>query len=476
MSESKKYATDALFPLPIIDAGTQDFVGDYVPAGGDAKVWTDTLIETNLSCFILGFDSLSERPSAGDQIDENGAGTAQAVVMFTIITSGTVGGGDAAGFFFVKSVSGQAWSNNDQIDINGGTANIATADSTTHDLAATAGLVGVIATGRFVVAATAVEMTCSQGQINIIDSATKAIEDQAVVFHTYGNAAALHAVDLDDSVRAGLTALPNFAAGSAGGLPDDTDANGAVRIVDGTGAREINTNSGAIVLVDTVTTNTDVRGTDNAALASVLGALNDAAAAGDVTTADTLMQYLKQAINLMAGAPGIATNPSAAVPANAVNMFEILNSLSDRLPAALVSGAMDADVSVMQNGTIVAATYAAGARDAAGQATDAVDEIRDAMLPTQNVIFNFKYVWVAASDHVTPVTGATGTTVTRSIDGGAFGAATGTLSEIANGVYRFVTSAADMNGGEITFRFVATGGTPGAPDDAFVHITTGGGV
>ncbi len=231
-----------------------------------------------------------------------------------------------------------------------------------------------------------------------------------------------------------------------------------------------------IQLVDTTTANTDMRGTDSAALASVLGALNDVAAAGDVTTADTIMQYLKQVINLLAGGPGIGTNPGAAVPANAVNMFEILNSLSDRLPSALVSGAMDSDVSAMQSSVIIAATYGAGARDAAGQATDAVNEIRDAMLPTQNVAFNFKYVWVAASDHVTPVTGATTTSVTRSLDGGAFGAASGTLSEIANGVYRFAASAGDMNGGEVTFRFVATGGTPGAPDDAFVHITTGGGV
>lgn len=68
-------------------------------------------------------------------------------------------------------------------------------------------------------------------------------------------------VDLMDGVRAGMTALPAFAAGTAGGLPDDTDANGAVRIVDGTGAREINTNAGAIALVDlvtTTTTNTDM--------------------------------------------------------------------------------------------------------------------------------------------------------------------------------------------------------------------------
>lgn len=76
-------------------------------------------------------------------------------------------------------------------------------------------------------------------------------------------------VDLRDAVRGGLTALPNVDAGSAGGLPDDTDANGAVRIVDGAGARELNTNSGAVALVDlvtTTTTNTDMRGTDDAAL------------------------------------------------------------------------------------------------------------------------------------------------------------------------------------------------------------------
>ena len=117
--------------------------------------------------------------------------------------------------------------------------------------------------------------------------------------------------DARDAVRGGLTALPNVDAGSAGGLPDDTDANGAVRIVDGTGAREINTNSGAVALVDlvtlvtTTTTNTDVRGTDNAFLASVGGALADAAAVGDVTSADTLMQYAKQLLNELSGSVGI---------------------------------------------------------------------------------------------------------------------------------------------------------------------------
>lgn len=54
--------------------------------------------------------------------------------------------------------------------------------------------------------------------------------------------------DPSDGVRLGLASLPNVAAGSAGGLADDTDANGRVRIVDGTGAGEIDTASGLVSL------------------------------------------------------------------------------------------------------------------------------------------------------------------------------------------------------------------------------------
>jgi hypothetical protein len=126
---------------------------------------------------------------------------------------------------------------------------------------------------------------------------------------------------------------------------------------------------------------------------------------------------------------------------------------------------------------LTAAKFGAGAIDANALATDAVNEIRDAILPTQNSAFNnIEFLFVAASDGRTPVTGATGTAVTRSIDGGAFGSGTGTLAEVGNGIYQYDASAADMNGGIITFRFTGTGGTPGAPDDRFVTIVTGGGV
>lgn len=65
----------------------------------------------------------------------------------------------------------------------------------------------------------------------------------------------------------------------------------------------------------------------NYALASVLGALNDAAAAGDPTSADTLMQYLKQLINIMIGTVGVGTWPAEQPPGNAINFAEVLRAI-----------------------------------------------------------------------------------------------------------------------------------------------------
>lgn len=194
----------------------------------------------------------------------------------------------------------------------------------------------------------------------------------------------------------------------------DVNATGGAGLdwanVDGQGSA-VNLSATTTNLVNTTTTNTDMRGTDNALLA-------------------------------------------ASAPTN-------FGDLAITVTTGLVSvGTLDTDVI-----------------DAASLATTAVDEIRDGLLPTQNAVFNnIEFLFVATSDHVTPVTGATGTAVTRSIDGGAFGAGTGTLAEVANGIYQYDASAADMNGGVITFRFTATGGTPGAPDDSFLTIVTGGGV
>lgn len=125
------------------------------------------------------------------------------------------------------------------------------------------------------------------------------------------------------SVTRGLTgtALPAAAAAAAGGIPLST-----------AGGLEMDTladwvNGGRLdLLLDAIPT-TAMRGTDNAALASVVGTLADAAAAGEVTEADTLMQYIKQLINILIGATGIAAFPAEAAPGDAVSLAEVIRAI-----------------------------------------------------------------------------------------------------------------------------------------------------
>lgn len=76
---------------------------------------------------------------------------------------------------------------------------------------------------------TAAELSCKQVVVTIVDAATKAIEDQSFSVETFGNASAMFQYDPSDSVRLGLTALPNAAAAANGGLPTG-DANNSVKI------------------------------------------------------------------------------------------------------------------------------------------------------------------------------------------------------------------------------------------------------
>ena len=170
---------------------------------------------------------------------------------------------------------------------------------------------------------------------------------------------------------------------------------------------------------------------------------------------------------------------AASFAAGAINAAAIANGAIDAqtfAAGAIDNAAFNVTETLTANpaaGGISAASFATDAIDAAALATDAVNEIRDAIMPVTNTTLeNIMFLFVAASDHVTPVTNATGTAVTRSLDGAAFTSGTGTLAEVANGIYQYDASPADMNAGVVTFRFTATGGTPGAPDDAFVTVVT----
>lgn len=67
-------------------------------------------------------------------------------------------------------------------------------------------------------AISATEMQAAEITITVVDSATKAVQDQALSIITFGNASGGIVVDWSDAVRSGLTALPNANAAAAGGL------------------------------------------------------------------------------------------------------------------------------------------------------------------------------------------------------------------------------------------------------------------
>lgn len=145
--------------------------------------------------------------------------------------------------------------------------------------------------------------------------------------------------DLRDSVRGGLTALPNVAAGSAGGLPDDTDSNGAVRIVDGTGPRELNTNSGAVALVDTVTTLTGHTAQTGDSFARIgatgSGLTSLASATGISTIADRIGAFTGSGVNTVLGFFQALMRNDATLPTDIGGTYDDANESMQALKAAI---------------------------------------------------------------------------------------------------------------------------------------------
>ncbi|MHA2064184.1 MAG: hypothetical protein ACXABY_07365 [Candidatus Thorarchaeota archaeon] len=66
---------------------------------------------------------------------------------------------------------------------------------------------------------TATEMQAARLVLKVVDAVTKVFLDKIIIIETYGDASAMHAMDFDDAVRGGMTALPNANANAAGGLP-----------------------------------------------------------------------------------------------------------------------------------------------------------------------------------------------------------------------------------------------------------------
>lgn len=168
--------------------------------------------------------------------------------------------------------------------------------------------------------------------------------------------------------------------------------------------------------------------------------------------------------NTQATAAGLTFNLTGTVSGSVGSVTGAVGSVTGN-----VGGNVVGSTGSIATGGIVAGSFAADAVNAAALATDAVNEIRDAIMPKKNTALpDIEFLMVDSTNHVTPKTGLT-VAGARSIDGGAFGGVTGTITEVANGIYQFDASAADLNGTIITFRFTGTNA-----DDTFLTIKTGG--
>jgi hypothetical protein len=329
----------------------------------------------------------------------------------------------------------------------------------------------------------------------------------------------LTAVDNQDGVRNGLSALPNVASGSAGAIPTT-----------GTGSNQISVSSGLVTLagvthtgavIPTVTTTTTATNLTNAptsgdltatmktsvenavwdaarsshAGTGVMGQLglgilrDNTATAGASTSitldagASTVADYYKGAIIALYSGTGAGQAPrtitaystgrvATIAPAWAVNpdsTSKFLILAFDDPPFVGADGRVLVTSDAHTAGETVAAvtgavgsvtgTVASVTGNVGGNVTGSVGSVTAAVLIQSPVRKN-----VAISNftfQMYDTTGAlkTGLTVTPTvkIDAGSFAATTNAVTEIANGTYVINLAAADVNGNVISLRFSASG-------------------
>lgn len=172
------YGKDVLFDLPIITAGSQAFKVGATSAAGDVKVYHNDLIQTNPSGKTVAFTSGgTAKIKPGDTIT-GATSAATAIVMGVRITSGTWGGGDAAGFLFVRSDSGTFQAENLDTTTQANIATIAGA-------LAAAGLFVHVGLGLHTVGVPGSQLLGIRGAVVFHDAAGAEWEDTAIAFETF---------------------------------------------------------------------------------------------------------------------------------------------------------------------------------------------------------------------------------------------------------------------------------------------------
>lgn len=200
------------------------------------------------------------------------------------------------------------------------------------------------------------------------------------------NASAL-ATDAVQEIRNAIT---------GGAYALDTDANGAIRIVDGTGSRELNTNAGAVALVDLVTTVTTLTNdpTGVTTLLSRLGTPSNLG--GGATVAANLSDIEAQTDDIGTAGAGLS-----AIPWNAAWDAEVQSEANDALVANnldhLVLSAVDTDfATTVHLNSVIGHLADNGTSASFDRTTDSLEALQAENDTTQSAIAALNNITAAA--------------------------------------------------------------------------------
>lgn len=257
----------------------------------------------------------------------------------------------------------------------------------------------------------------------------------------------LTAVDNQDSVRGGMTALPNAAAAASGGLPT-VDGSNAVKVQSGTAANQISLSSGLVTLAGVTHTGAVIPTVTTTTTATNVTTVNGLAAG--VVTAASIASDAITAAKIADGAIDAATFATGAITATAIAADAITDAkVASDVTIASVTGAVGSvtgavTVGTISSGVITATSIASGAITAAKFATDAIDatalaasavtEIQTGLATPTNITAGT--ITTVTNLTNAPTSGDLTTTMKASVT-----AAVPTSSAIATAVWAVLTSA-----------------------------------
>jgi hypothetical protein len=319
----------------------------------------------------------------------------------------------------------------------------------------------------------------------------------------------LTGVDNQDSVRAGMTALPNAVPGAAGGVfiagtnaattittaltttftGNVTGSVGSVTGAVGSVTGAVGSVTAAVTLPTIPTDWISSAGVSAGAVTKIQTGLATPTniTAGTITTVTTLTNLPAITTDWLTGT-GVAASAVTKIQAGLATPTNITAATGITLAAATHTGAVIPTVTTVTTatnltnaptagdftatmktsiGTAVAASAVASVTgNVGGNVTGSVGSVVATVLKKNTALAKLEFMMTDSTNHV-PATGKT-VTCTRSIDGGAFAAGTlANVTEVAFGMYYVDFATGDLNGNVITLRATATG-----CDDTFVTLTT----